>query len=55
MCFYQEIKTSMAEKKKFLDLKAMLNAVDRRDKQWYNKLSDDDKKIICSVYCYAIC
>jgi len=45
MCFYQEIKTSMAEKKKFLDLKAMLNAVDRRDKQWYNKLSDDDKKL----------
>ena len=35
----------MAEKKKFLDLKAMLSAVDRRDKEWYNKLSDDDKKL----------
>jgi len=35
----------MAEKKKFLDLKAMLSAVDRRDKEWYNNLSDDDKKL----------
>lgn len=35
----------MAQKKKFLDLKAMLKAVDRRDKEWYNKLSDDDKKL----------
>jgi len=35
----------MAEKKKFLDLKVMLSAVDRRDKEWYNNLSDDDKKL----------
>jgi len=35
----------MAEKKKFLDLKAMLRAVDKRDKNWYSKLSDDDKKL----------
>jgi len=35
----------MAEKKKFLDLKQMLSAVDRRDKEWYNKLSADDKKL----------
>lgn len=35
----------MAEKKKFLDLKSMLRAVDKRDKEWYNRLSDDDKKL----------
>lgn len=35
----------MAEKKKFLDLKSMLRAVDKRDKDWYNRLSDDDKKL----------
>jgi len=35
----------MAEKKKFLDLKAMLSAVDKRNKDWYNKLNDDDKKL----------
>jgi len=35
----------MAEKKKFLDLKLMLKAVDRRDKNWYNNLSEDDKKL----------
>jgi len=35
----------MAQKKKFLDLKAMLKAVDRRDKEWYSRLSDDDKKL----------
>ena len=35
----------MAEKKKFLDLKSMLRAVDKRDKEWYSRLSDDDKKL----------
>ena len=30
---------------KFLDIKAMMRAVDTRDKQWYNNLSDEDKKL----------
>jgi hypothetical protein len=30
---------------KFLDIKSMMNAVDTRDKTWYNRLSEDDKKL----------
>jgi hypothetical protein len=30
---------------KFLDIKAMMGAVDRRDKAWYNRLSEEDKKL----------
>ena len=30
---------------KFLDIKAMMRAVDSRDKTWYDRLSDDDKKL----------
>lgn len=30
---------------KFLDIKAMMRAVDTRDKTWYERLSDDDKKL----------
>ena len=29
---------------KFLDLKSTLRAVDMRDKQFYDKMSDEDKK-----------
>ena len=29
----------------FLDIKAMMRAVDSRDKTWYDRLSDDDKKL----------
>lgn len=30
---------------KFLDIKSMMSAVDTRDKTWYSRLSDDDKKL----------
>lgn len=30
---------------KFLDIKSMMSAVDTRDKTWYDRLSDDDKKL----------
>lgn len=30
---------------KFLDIKSMMRAVDSRDKTWYDRLSDDDKKL----------
>ena len=29
----------------FLDIKAMMKAVDSRDKTWYDRLSDEDKKL----------
>ena len=29
----------------FLDIKSMMRAVDSRDKTWYDRLSDDDKKL----------
>jgi hypothetical protein len=29
----------------FLDIKSMMRAVDSRDKTWYARLSDDDKKL----------
>lgn len=30
---------------KFLDIKAMMQAVDSRDKTWYDRLSEEDKKL----------
>ena len=30
---------------KFLDIKEMMRAVDSRDKTWYNRLSEDNKKL----------
>lgn len=30
---------------KFLDIKSMMRAVDSRDKTWYDRLSDEDKKL----------
>ena len=30
---------------KFLDIKRLMRAVDSRDKQWYSKLTDDEKKM----------
>lgn len=30
---------------KFLDIKSMMHAVDSRNKNWYDNLSDDDKKL----------
>ena len=30
---------------KFLDIKSMMSAVDTRDKTWYSRLSDEDKKL----------
>lgn len=30
---------------KFLDIKSMMTAVDTRDKTWYSRLSEDDKKL----------
>jgi len=30
---------------KFLDIKSMMRAVDTRDKTWYDRLSDEDKKL----------
>jgi len=30
---------------KFLDIKSMMQAVDSRNKNWYDNLSDDDKKL----------
>ena len=29
----------------FLDIKSMMRAVDSRDKTWYDRLTDEDKKL----------
>ncbi len=35
----------MSEKKKFLDSKALLRSLDRRDKDFYKRLSPEDRKL----------
>ena len=30
---------------KYLDIKSMMNAVDKRDKNWFKKLSEEEKKL----------
>ena len=35
---------------KFLDIKRLMRAVDSRNKQWYSKLTDDEKKDVFTLH-----